>query len=1118
MRLYSDRVLLSASDLNTFLGCRHASALDFRKAILGEALEQAREDAGQALVKQRGEEHERQHFHALRAAAQGEVVWLRDRALDPGLRLTQEAMRRGAHLIFQGVLADGAAWHGYTDFLVRADAPSDLGPWSYEVHDTKLARGLKAKFAIQLALYADLGAQAQGVDPPALRVVLGNETIETLRTGDYVHYVRHAMRRLEVAIVRGGPDDPGPATAAEPCAACLECGWRERCDAEWEDGDHLHRVANIRTSQVVRLREAGVGTLAALAALPEDARVAGIALEVLERLRSQAALQDTVRGDPEARRHVLLDPGSGRGLARLPGPDPHDLFFDMEGDPLYPGSGLEYLFGVDGPDGFRAYWALDPAQEKVAFETFMDHAAAAMAASPGARIYHYNHYETTALKRLAMRHGTREAELDVLLHGQRFVDLYVVVREALRISEPRYSLKNVERFYRPARAGEVGTAMDSIVAFERWLEVREQEILDGIEAYNRDDCASTRELRDWLASLRPEGMPWAQGIPDDEDPERKAKRDAEEAEAVAVRARLLDGAPVAELPFRELVAQLSAFHRREQKPGWWAMFDRQVRDAEELAEDAECLGGLQAVGPPFQVKRSMAQAYRFPPQDTKLRAGTRALDAATLQSVAITAFDEEAGTVTLSRGNGKEALPERLSLAPQGPLDDGAQREAVRRFADSVVAGDGRFGAIEALLRRDPPRLLGRLTGTPVHRPGETALEAALAACRDLDGGHLFIQGPPGTGKTWTASRMIVDAIRRGQRVGVSALSHKAINNLLHGVEAAAHEAGVAIRGVKKSDRTGEDTQVRGTMIVDVFDNKDIPDDAQLVAGTAWLFARKEQEGTLDLLFVDEAGQVSLANLVAMATAARNIVLVGDQMQLGQPIQGAHPGGSGASALEHLLQGAAVVPPEQGIFLAETHRMHPDLCGWVSQAIYDGRLSAHPSCGRQALLPTDTTHPVLVPHGLRFREVVHEGCSQRSDEEVTEVVAIWHDLMRHRWRDRYRVEHPVTPDDVLVVAPWNVQVNALRRALPDGARVGTVDKFQGQEAAVVLVSMATSAAEDIPRGVGFLFSRERLNVAVSRARCLAVVLASPKLLEVPCATVEELRLVNTLCHIHAWEA
>ncbi|MBI0537729.1 TM0106 family RecB-like putative nuclease [Roseomonas sp. KE2513] len=1114
MRLNDQKVLLSASDLNVFLGCRHASSLDFRRSILGEALQPATADEGQELIQRRGDDHERRYFEALRAGAAGEVVWLSDRGLAKGLRLTEAAMRRGAELIFQGVLADGGAWHGYTDFLVRVEQGSALGAWSYEVQDTKLARSLKAKFAVQLALYAELVALVQGADPPALRVVLGDGKVATLRVGDYRYYVRHAMRRLEAAIARGGPDDPGPATAAEPCAACGECGWQERCDTEWEEEDHLYRVANIRTSQIASLRETGVDTLAALAALPPETRVPGIAPEVLERLREQAALQHEVRDDPEARRCVLLDPGPGRGLARLPRPDPQDLFFDMEGDPLYPDGGLEYLFGVEGPEGFRAFWALDAAEEKRAFEAFIDHAAAVMAANPAARIYHYNHYETTALKRLAQRHATREAVLDGMLRERRFVDLYVVVREGLRISEPRYSLKNVERFYRPARDGAVGTAGDSIVAFERWLEVRDQAILDGIEVYNRDDCVSTRELRDWLISLRPQDLPWVEGVQEDEDPDRKARREAEEAGAEAIRERLVEGAPEGERPFRELVAHLASFHRREQKPAWWAMFDRQNRDAEELTEDADCLGGLEAVGEPFPIKRSIGREYRFPRQDTKLRAGSGALDAATLQPLAIDQLDEKTRRVVLKRGKDKEPLPDRLSIAPGGPINDGVLRDAVRRFADSVAAGEERFPALAALLRRDPPRLSGRKPGEPIRRSGETTLGAAVAACRDLVGSHLFVQGPPGTGKTWTASRMILNAIQRGLRVGVSALSHKAIVNLLRGVEAAAKEAGVTIRGYKKSDRDSVDNHVAGTMITDIFDNE-VPANFQLIAGTAWLFARQENEGLVDLLFIDEAGQVSLANLVAAGTAARSLVLVGDQMQLGQPIQGSHPGDSGTSVLEYLLQGAAVVPPERGIFLGESYRMHPDLCSWVSEAIYDGGLTAHASCSQQTLLLGRDFHPSLAPYGLRFREVMHEGCSQRSDEEVAEVSAIWHDLMRQHWCDRHGNKRPMTAEDVLVVAPWNVQVNALRSALPAGARVGTVDRFQGQEAAVVLVSMATSAAEDIPRGISFLFNRERLNVAVSRAHCLAVVLASPKLLEVPCATVEDLRLVNTLCHAHA---
>jgi len=1121
MRQHDGRVLLSASDLNTFLGCQHASALHFRASILGETLVKTAEDEALTLLQRRGDEHELAHFESLAAGAAGEVVHLQKRDLAPGFRATEDAMRRGVELIFQAVLWDEGAWHGYADFLVRTDAPSNLGPWSYEVHDTKLARSVKAKFAIQLGIYADLLARVQGSLPPAMRVVLGDGSVTSLEARDFVHYVRHAMRRLERAVARGGPDDPGPKTVAEPCQACPECDWRDLCDEEWERSDHLRLIANIRGSQVDRLRAEGITTAAALAEIDPGLLVPGIADEVLHRLRSQAALQVSVRGSPDERRLEMLDPGPGKGLSRLPPPDGADLFFDMEGDPLYSDGGLEYLFGVEGPAGFRAFWARDRHEEKAAFEAFVDYASETMRTSAEARIYHYNHYETTALKRLAMAHGTRESELDAMLREGRFVDLYVVVREAVRTSEPGYSLKNVERFYRPKRDGQIGTAADSIVAFERWLETRDQVILDGIEAYNRDDCVSTRELRDWLVSLRPAGMTWEtrpSAAESSQNPERARRRAEQEAEAVALRSRLLDGVVEGERPYRELVADLCDFHRREQKPAWWAMFERMDCDAEELAEDIECLGGLVAAGPSRPEKRSLLRDYRFPEQETKLKDGDQVVDAATMGSMGtIRFFDEVSRTASLGWTASKGPLPDRLSLGPSGPLDVQDQRDAVRRFGESVCAGEARYPALNALLRREVPRLAGRTPGLPLREEGETALEAALRACRDLDGGHLFVQGPPGTGKTWTASRMILDCVRRGLRVGVSALSHKAINNLLAGVEAAAREAKLSLRICKRSNKADPSSWAAGAMIRDAFDDKDVPSDAQVVGATVYYFSKASQDSTLDVMFLDEAGQVSLAGVIATGVAARSLVLVGDQMQLGQPIQGVHPGGSGVSVLEHLLQGAAVVPPEQSVFLDESYRMHPAICEWVSDAIYDGRLSAHPSCTGQALLLSEGAHPALSGTGLRIVPVVHEGRSQRSDEEVAEVVAIWCDLMRHRWRDRHGGEHALTPNDVLVVAPWNVQVNALRRALPEGARVGTVDKFQGQEAPVVLVSMATSKAEHAPRGLGFLFSRERLNVAVSRARCLSLVVACPTLLEASCATIEQLRLVNTLCSLECWE-
>lgn len=292
--------------------------------------------------------------------------------------------------------------------------------------------------------------------------------------------------------------------------------------------------------------------------------------------------------------------------------------------------------------------------------------------------------------------------------------------------------------------------------------------------------------------------------------------------------------------------------------------------------------------------------------------------------------------------------------------------------------------------------------------------------------------------------------------------------------------------------------------------------DARIVAGTAWLFARKELRGTRDVLFVDEAGQVSLGqvslgHLVAMATAARSVVLVGDQMQLAQPIQGAHPRGSGRSGLDHLREGHAVVPPERGVFLGTTWRMHPDLCAFVSEAVYDGRLRAEAGCATQRLVLGRGAHPALKPAGLSFLPVAHRGCRQRSAEEAEAVAAVLASLLAQGVIDRGGRRRAMTLDDVLVVAPYNLQVNLLRERLPAGARVGTVDRFQGQEAEAVIVSMATSGAEDMPRDAGFLLSRNRFNVAISRARCLAVLVASPGLLDLVAGSVDEMRLANLFC-------
>lgn len=1114
MRETEQGILYSASDLVNFLGCRHATFLDLRQLV--EPVEIEEEPEAHDLLQQKGLEHERRYLETLRAQGR-QIVEIDDKSgLDAKVAATAAAMEAGVEVIYQGVLRDNA-WHGYADFLLRKNGvASRLGDFVYEIADTKLARTAKPKHAIQLCVYADLVARFQGVLPPHLHIVLGTNETVTLRSDDFIHYYAAARDRL-VEYVAAPPAKSEP----ERCAHCEFCRWLPRCEKRWGEIDHLNQVANIGRGHIESLVAGGIRTLEGLARLPSSAKIQGVPTETLARLRAQAGLQLHKRTTGEDRLEVLPRT-EGRGYDRLPKPDPGDIFFDIEGDPLFDG-GLEYLFGFvhldGGPEIFTPFWAHDRAEEKAAFEKAIDFIASRLERHPGAHVYHYAAYEATAIKTLAMRHATREFAVDQLLRKGKLVDLYKVVREGVRVSEPGYSIKNLEAFYwKGKRTGGVTNAGESVVIYERWRKLRDDKLLEEIRRYNEVDCHSTRACRDWLLGHRPAEAVWFTGPRvSPEDAVKEAERREAETRARAAVDRLTKGAPVEEFGWRETLGHLLEFHRRAAKPGWWATFERADMEEEELIEDAECLGGITRVKgiPPKAVKRSLVYRFAFPPQDTKLRVGSDALRNDTLRPTGeIVALDAAEGLLELKLAATRAPPPDQFSLIPGGPIRDQIIREAVGRCADSVATGSGAYRAVVDLLRKSSPRLTGRSEGAPIIKPTQELLTGTIDAIRALDDSYLVIQGPPGTGKTYTSARAIVALLATRKTVGVSSNSHKAINNLLREIEAVAKEKCVSFRGVKKS--TDEDDCLdSGGQIKDVFDNEEVEDgDAQLIAGTAWLLAREAFDRRLDYLFIDEAGQVSLANVVAMGTSARNLVLVGDPMQLAQPIQGVHPGESGLSALQYAMHGHTTVAPERGIFLGITRRMHTDVCRFVSDAFYEGRLAPDAAAARQRVVLSSTLEAAGVPAtGIRFVPVIHTGCSQKSAAEAERLAELYGALLGEHWIDRDGGRRVIGTDDILVVSPYNMQVALLSDALPAGARVGTVDKFQGQEAAVVLVSMTTSSAEEIPRGVEFLFSRNRLNVAVSRARCLAVEFASPKLFEVPCSTIEQMALVDTFCRL-----
>ncbi|MGH3133400.1 MAG: TM0106 family RecB-like putative nuclease [Gaiellaceae bacterium] len=1091
MRLAHDGTLrLSPSDLGNHLACPHLTQLEVA-VQRGELVRPHRENPHADLIRRKGDEHEAAFLARLREEGRDIVeIELGEDGLEEAALATEEALHEGGEIVYQGVLASNN-WRGIADFLIRVDEPSVLGPFSYEAWDTKLARHAKPNAVLQLTFYSHELERIQGRLPERMHVVLGTGAIETFRPADFAAFFRRASSRLAEAVATPAGTYPYPVDH------CSLCDFLELCKKRWCDDDHLSQVAWIRHDQIERLNVAGIATLEALGETPAGTAVAQMAPQTFESLRHQAALQLEARRTGTDR-YDLLPPQQKRGLGLLPVPDPGDLFYDIEGDPFWePGRSLEYLHGMTATAGsFTALWAHDRESEKRVLEELIDGFHVRLAAHPGMHVYHYASYETAALKRLAAQHATREEELDELLRREVFCDLFTVVRQALRISYDSYSIKKVRELFMRAEA-ELEGGEDAILLYEQWLAERDPALLEQIERYNEEDCLSNLRLRDWLVERRQEAEGrFAQAIPWREAPEPR-RPDEETRALLGERAELRERLVASGDPALELAGELLEYHRREAKPVWWWYFRRCEETPEELVEDSESIGSLEPDGSaPEEDKKSLVHGFRFPVQQHRLDPGDEVHDPLTQAGAGeIVALDSVAGTLRLRRGPKLQEVALPQAIIPGGPWNTKAQREALARFARSLLAGDRRYPHLERILRREPP-----LGGARVQCEG---LEAMGRLVREVEGSHLFVQGPPGSGKTWTGARLITYLVACGKRVAIASQSHKAIHNLLSEIEADAVAEGVSFRGLKKSTGGNEESVYEGPLVTSEPEAEAFFDsDHELVAGTSWLYCRQELDSVFDYLFVDEAGQTSLADALAMGTAARTLVLLGDPIQLAQVTQGIHPAGSGVSVLQHLLQERATVPEDMGLFLERSFRMHPDVCRYISSAFYEDRLESAPGCAAQGS---------SFGTGLRFVPVEHVGNSTASEEEAAAISAEIERLLGGTWTDAKGVTRPIEAGDVMVVAPFNAQVKTLTDRLQAGVAVGTVDKFQGQQAPVVFFSMAASSGEDAPRGIDFLMSRNRLNVAVSRAQCLAYLVCAPRLLDVDCKTVEHMRLANALC-------
>jgi predicted RecB family nuclease len=1121
MRRLGDTLDLSASDLVGHLACGRLTQLDLAVAN-GQVRRPFRYDPMIDVLRERGARHEREYIEHLQAQGRDIVTIPGVSPDEAAAQLTIEAMRSGAQAIVQAALR-GDGFVGRADVLLRIERPSALGAWSYEAVDTKLARETKGGTILQLSLYSELVGAEQGFAPEYMHVVApwSGFVPQSFRTADYAAYFRKSQLSLRTAVTADRPE-----AYPDPNLHCDVCDWLATCDARRRADDHLSFVAGITATQMRELRDRGIETMAGLAALPLPLsfRPERGSTSSFEKVREQARLQCEGR-DAGRTLCELLPLAPGLGLARLPEPTPGDVFLDFEGDTFVGEGGLEYLVGYAwltdaGEVTYTGDWAFTRHDERAAFERFIDFVTKRLERFPDLHVYHYAPYEPAAIKRLMGRYATREVEVDQLLRAGRFVDLYAIVRHALRASVESYSIKRLEALFGYEREVPLQEANRTLARLQTCLELGDPDGISSddqgsVEGYNRDDCLSTLVLRDWLESLRAAEIARGAaierpGLPEGAAPESVG---AWQARIEPVIATLTAGIPDdpserdAEQAALWTLAHVLDFHRREQKSLWWEHFRLADLDADELLHERAALSGLQFEDRVGGTDKAPVHRYRFGPQDAELRGGEdlRSLGGASYGKVEAVSLEE--GWVDVKKRGDTADLHAEAAYAHTIVRTD-VLSEALYRIAKHV-ADYGLFGAGPYQAARDLILRVGpRIGATPLELPGETASRAAIRIAPLLEGGALAIQGPPGAGKTHTGAGMISALVEAGGKAGITANSHKVIRNLLDKVIETAGKAGVEITAIQKlSEKEADCPPLSFTTDNKAFFGQ-IAAGCSLGAGTAWLWARGEAFETIDVLFVDEAAQMSLANVLAVSQAARGLVLLGDPQQLDQPTQGSHPDGTDVSALTHILGGEQTIAEGQGLFLAETWRLHPDICAFTSEVFYEGRLRS------RAGLEVQQIHSIgrVNGSGLRHLLVDHTGNQSSSTEEAREIEALVAEILGSgsTWVDGDGVAKPVTLADILVIAPYNAQVFELKKRLP-GAEIGTVDRFQGQQAAIVIYSMATSSHADAPRGMEFLFSLNRLNVATSRAKCVCILVAAPAVFEAGCRTPRQMQLANAFC-------
>ena len=1140
------------TNISTFSKSQLSASLDLHAENSSSQINYPESDEMSRYLQEMGKKYEAK-FGEILQAKNLDVCHLKGEISEKSYENTLLTLNK-AHDFVSQVFLNSKKLYGVADYLMKVSSKSDLGNFSYEPVEIKLATFEKPSYILQSIAYCELLNNVLGRIPENFHLHLGGGKFKTFKTKYFYDWYKNIEDKYERFLSKFSIDEPLDYLPGD------HGKWNKFVQEKLKEKGDIIQVHAMRLDQRKKFNEAGIKTIFDLKNIDLNNHKVDLNNGLIKRFKNQATLQLRTTSEDNPAFEIRPINEQDKGLNLLPIKNDGDMFFDFEGypDPLT-AEKIEYLIGItfkdkEGKYIYKSFWAHNMDDEKKAFSEFVKFIKERKINYPSGKLFHYGNYEKNALGNLAAKHQIHIETIDDWLRSEYLIDLFPITKNAMILGAGSYSIKYVERIYlKDLRKEEISTAGDSVIQYANWINLKDEKILDSIEAYNKQDCDSTQKLRDFLLDL-PEYKK-LKSINQKVKPYNDNDLSVEEININALdkeAKKFRENYQLTEFKNKEylikLISELIPFHPSEERVEFWEFFARlNDKTPEELTSDGEVIVNckFQKI---IEIKNSLGLVYSFNEnQVIKIQSDLDFKNDFCLAPIQTTAsnllikeaiktddgkyflklkgsLDEENKNFTLkiSRAN-----LEKYKINQYEEINIYKFPSVISQYMESDCSlqaqswNNGSSSISKAFLNfldRKSVKGISELNEKLSNK--ENNSDEISNFLFNLKDETLAIQGPPGTGKTTFTAELISKLIEKGLRVAISSNGHKAINNILLKVENFCKLNSIKGNLYKRSSSSSIRDDELYFMNTSINASTTYRQDIDVLGATVFSLSKQDYFGQpFDYLIIDESGQVSSANLLYMSQCAKNILLVGDQQQLSQPKKASHPGDSGLSCLEYFMNGEDIVPTDKGFFLPKSWRMPPDLTNVVSRMFYEGRLEPEIANSFNKVFWSGKTS------GLEFFPVKHK--SQNSSFSIEEAEYIYHLLKKiigseyqfisnstkSKNQDMNLEKKVISPEDILVTTPYNAQKNLLQKELKGLADVGTVDKFQGLEKPIAIYSLASTDSENAPRGLSFVLNANRLNVAISRAKCLSIVVGSPELANCMPKNVEEAKQLSRFCKI-----